>query len=60
MALGTRTKLQLEILTINVISDIVYFREIMLESVFSRDYVRELAKREWNNSLDSDLWRWQR
>ena len=32
MALGTRTKFQLEILTINVISGIVYFREIILES----------------------------
>ena len=28
-ALGTRTKFQLEILTINVISDIVYFYEII-------------------------------
>ena len=32
MALGTRTKFELEILTINVISGIVYFREIILES----------------------------
>ena len=32
MALGTRTKFQLEILTINVISGIVYFREFVLES----------------------------
>ena len=31
-ALGTRTKFQLKILTINVISGIVYFREIILES----------------------------
>ena len=31
-ALGTRTKFQLKILTINVISGIVYFRDIMLES----------------------------
>ena len=31
-ALGTRTKFQLEILSINVISGIVYFREIILES----------------------------
>ena len=31
-ALGTCTKFQLEILTINVISGIVYFREIILES----------------------------
>ena len=30
--LGTRTKLQLEILTINVIAGIVHFREIILES----------------------------
>ena len=29
---GTRTKFQLEILTINVITGIVYFREIILES----------------------------
>ena len=29
-ALGTRTKFQFEILSINVISDIVYFREIIL------------------------------
>ena len=32
MALGTRTKFQFKILTINVISIIVYFREIILES----------------------------
>ena len=32
-ALGTRTKFQLEILTINVISGMVYFREIFLESL---------------------------
>ena len=31
-ALGTRTKFQLEILTVNVISGVVYFREIILES----------------------------
>ena len=31
-SLGTRTKFQLEILTVNVISGIVYFREIILES----------------------------
>ena len=31
-ALGTRTHFQFEILTINVISSIVYFREIILES----------------------------
>ena len=30
--LGIRTKFQLEILTINVISSIIYFREIILES----------------------------
>ena len=32
MALGTRSKFQFEIITINVISRIVYFREIILES----------------------------
>ena len=32
MALGTGTKFQLEILTLNVISGIVYFHEIILES----------------------------
>ena len=31
-ALGTRTKFRFEILTINVISGTVYFREIILES----------------------------
>ena len=31
-ALGTGTKVQLEILTMNVIPGIVYFREIILES----------------------------
>ena len=31
-ALGTRTKFQLEILTINVIFGIVYIREIVMES----------------------------
>ena len=31
-ALGTRTKFQLEILTINVINSIVYFRDIILVS----------------------------
>ena len=34
-ALGTRTKFQLEILTINVISGIVYFCEISLESLLN-------------------------
>ena len=33
IALGTHTKFQLEILIINVITDIVYFREIILESL---------------------------
>ena len=33
LALGTCTKFQLEILTINVISDIVYLHEIVLESL---------------------------
>ena len=32
MALGTRTEFQLEIFTVNVISGVVYFREIILES----------------------------
>ena len=32
MIFGTRTKFQLEILSINVISGIVYFREIILDS----------------------------
>ena len=32
MALGTRTKFQLKILTINVFSGIVYFPKIILES----------------------------
>ena len=32
MDLGTRTKFQFEILTINVIASIVYIREIILES----------------------------
>ena len=32
MALGTRTKFQLEIITINMILGIVYFREIILQS----------------------------
>ena len=32
-ALGTHTKFQLKIITINVISGIVYFREIILESL---------------------------
>ena len=42
MVLGTHTKFRLEILTINVISEIVYFREIILAS--SR-YVNE--KNPW-------------
>ena len=32
-ALGTHTKLEFEILTINVISGTVYFHEIILESL---------------------------
>ena len=32
MALGTRTKFQFDILTINVISSVLYFRDIILES----------------------------
>ena len=42
-ALGTRTKFQLEILIINVISAIVYF---------SWDYFGELPKHQWNNPLN--------
>ena len=34
-ALGTRTKFQLEILTMNVISGIIYFHEIILESLWN-------------------------
>ena len=41
-ALGTRTKFQLEILTVNVISGVVYFHEIISES--SR-YVSETTPR---------------
>ena len=33
--LGTRPKFKLEILTTHVISDIVYFREIILESLWN-------------------------
>ena len=33
MALGTRTKFQLKILIMNVISGIVYFRDIISESL---------------------------
>ena len=53
-ALGTHTKFQIEILTINVISGIVYLREIILET-----------KHLWNNhkvldysSYSSNLRRW--
>ena len=35
MALGTRTKFQLEILAVNVISGIVYFHKIILESLWN-------------------------
>ena len=41
-ALGTHTKFQREILTVNVISGIVYFREIILQSL-------------WNNPLNSEI-----
>ena len=34
-ALGTSTKFQLEIRTINMIADIVYFRDIILESLWN-------------------------
>ena len=47
-ALGTRTKFQLEILTINVISDIVYFHEIILES---SQNVSETTPRCGNSSI---------
>ena len=46
-ALGTRTKFQLKFLTINVISGIVYFREIILES--SRN-LSETTPRSWTLS----------
>ena len=49
-ALGTRTKFQLEILTINVISGIVYFRKIILES--SRN-VNETTPWHWINLVFS-------
>ena len=49
-ALGTRTKFQLEILTINVISGIVYFRKIILES--SRN-VSETTPWHWINLVFS-------
>ena len=50
-ALGTRTKFQLEILTINVITSIIYFREIILES--SRD-VNETTPWPWLRSTLSE------
>ena len=51
-ALGTHTKFQLEILTINVISGMVYFREIILESLWNfsettpvlSKYIKELIQ----------------
>ena len=48
-ALGTHTKFQLEILTINVISGIVYFREIILES--SRNVSETTPRPQWLNSF---------
>ena len=49
-ALGTRTKFQLEILTINVIFGIVYFREITLESSWN---VSETGPRHQGNRMIS-------
>ena len=61
-ALGTRTKFQLEILTINVISSIVYFREIILESLrnvsettSSHLYQGSLAKLAWISKHYNDV-----
>ena len=51
MALGTRTKFQLEILSINVISGIVYFRGIILESS------RNVSETTPWLYVDPDLWR---
>ena len=47
-ALGTRTKFQLEILIINVISGVVYFREIILESSRNVSETTPQALRERN------------
>ena len=49
-ALGTGTKFQLEILSINVISGIVYFRKVILES--SRN-VSETTPRRLEIQLDA-------
>ena len=51
MALGTRTKFRLEILTIHVIFGIVYFREIILEN--SRN-VSETTPRSRNRNNHTD------
>ena len=53
-ALDTRTKFQLEILTINVISGIVYFRKIILGS--SRN-VSETTPRAWMSNY-IQCWNW--
>ena len=52
-ALGTCTKFQLEILTINVISSIVYFREILLKS--SRN-VSETTPRASSTTMLINTW----
>ena len=50
-ALGTCTKLQLDILIINVISGIVYFHEIILESSWSISEINDTAvvRESWEN-----------
>ena len=47
--MGTRTKFQLKILTINVISGIVYFREIILESSGNLSETKLLKCRDVND-----------
>ena len=46
--MGTRTKFQLKIRNINVIYDIVYFREIILESLQNRSETTP-GLVQWNN-----------
>ena len=55
-ALGTRTKFQLEILTINVISGIVYFRKIILESSQNVSETTLLSFRVTSLALWAIIW----
>ena len=56
MALGTRRTFHLEILTINVIFGIVYFRGIILESYRNVSETTPWSRQSESNGEKTDYW----